>query len=130
MQRVGRRAAEDGRTEILEYCDLALGVSAGNRNGRGSNLERRAVHAKPAGEQPVAIGNVDDVLRAAARGINGTRAAVRPDVEVVLCVTHHNLLAGRAGGSVQADDVLHRNGEHAVRIGVPQVLLVGERELL
>jgi hypothetical protein len=44
--------------------------------------------------------------------------------------TQPHLFAGGAAGSVQAHNVLHRHGEHPVGVGIPQVLLVGKRQLV
>lgn len=38
-------------------------------------------------------------------------------------------LLARAAGAVHRDDVAHRHRQHAVGVGVPQVLLGGERQL-
>ncbi|MPM78476.1 hypothetical protein SDC9_125487 [bioreactor metagenome] len=73
---------------------------------------------------------MDNVLLAATRGNDGARAAVRPNLHVVCRVADDNLLAGCAARRVQAHDVLERYGEHAVGVGVPQILLVGKRQFL
>jgi len=84
--------------------------------------------AEAAGEEPVGVGHVDDVVGAGAGCPQGTGHDPGPHVEVVLGVAHHRLLAGGAAGSVDAGDVPHGHGEEAEGIVVPQVLLDRERE--
>jgi hypothetical protein len=55
---------------------------------------------------------------------------MRPDFEVGLTVGDDGRLAGRAGRSVDAGDPVLRHGDEAERIGVAQIGLGGERELL
>ena len=88
------------------------------------------MRAQAAGEQAVAVADVDDVVGAAVCVLDAAREALAPDLEVVLGVAAHRRHAGGAGGHV---DLLHlgeRRGEHAVGIVVAQVLLGHERGLL
>ncbi|MCY1437498.1 hypothetical protein D9M71_536620 [compost metagenome] len=85
--------------------------------------------AQAAGEQAVAVGDVHLVTLAAAGGADRARHHVGPGVDVVLRVADHGRLAGGAAGGVQARDLFHGHGEHAVGVVVAQVVLAGEGEL-
>ena len=88
------------------------------------------MRAKAAGEQAIAVADVDHVILATVCVLDAAREALAPDVEVVLGVAAHRRHAGGAGGHV---DLLHlgeRCGKHPVGVVVAQVLLGDERRLL
>ena len=84
--------------------------------------------AEAAGEQAVAVGDMHDVAGPAARGADRAGDEIAPVVDVAAGVADDGRLAGGAGGSVQAHDLLARRGEHAEGIGIAQVALHRERE--
>ena len=69
------------------------------------------------------------VATLAASGANRAGNHIGPGVDVVLGIAHHRRLAGGAAGGVQAYDLIHGHGKHAVRVVVAQVVLGGEGEL-
>ena len=85
--------------------------------------------AQAAGEQAVAVGDLDHRVAAAADHVDAAREALAPVLEVVGGVADDRCLAGRAGGGVDAGDVALGNGEKAERIAVAHVLLGEEGEL-
>ena len=85
------------------------------------------VRPEPAGEQPVAVGDVDQVARAAARGPDRPGHDLGPGVEVRRGVADHGRAARRTAAGVHARDLLARHGEHAERVVVAQVGLGRER---
>ena len=128
VERVGRRRAEDARAEILHQRHLPLGGAARDRNGGEAEPLGAVVEAEPAGEQPVAIGIVEDVAGPGAHAGERARHQVRPEIEIGLGVADHGRLAGRARGGMQPQQVLARHGEQAERISVAQVGLDRERQ--
>ncbi len=67
VQEVARRAADGRDAEILHDHDLPVGVAAGDGDdGRAERLGA-VMRAQPAGEQPVAVGVLDDVAAGAGR---------------------------------------------------------------
>ena len=88
------------------------------------------MRAQTAGEEAVAVADVDDVVLAAVGVLDAARKALAPDVEIVLGVAAHCRHAGGAGGHVNLLHLGERRGEHPVRIVVAQVLLGDERRLL
>src|SRR5206468_7712350 len=56
-----RRAREPLWTEILEQEELAQGVPRGHRHDRQPHVLRAVVEAETAGEEPVAVSDVDHV---------------------------------------------------------------------
>ena len=128
-QHVRRRHHDDVRLEVVDQLHLPLGHAAGHRDHRGAERLRAVVRAQPAGEEAVAVSDVDDVARAAARRADRARHHRRPRVDVLRRVADDRRLAGRARRRVDADDLLARDREHPERIVVAQVLLGRERKL-
>ena len=93
VQGVAGGAAQNVRAVVLENLHLAVCVAGGHGNHRGAQLLGAVVEAQAAGEQAVAIADVDEVLVSAAAAHNGAGGAAGPDVQVVLGVGHHGLLA-------------------------------------
>ena len=87
------------------------------------------MEAKGAGEQAVAEGNLDHVLVGDAHGHAEPGHQVGPGVQVVFGVANHGGLAGSAAGGVDSGDILHRLGEKAEGVVVPDVLLGGEGDV-
>ena len=85
--------------------------------------------AETAGEQTVAVSNVNDVTGAATGSADGTCHQVRPGIDILCRVTHYGWFAGGAARGVHTHDLFARHGEHAERIGFAQVLFGGERKL-
>ena len=128
VQEVARRATDGGDAEILEDHDLPVGVAAGGRDhGRPQPLAA-VVQPQAAGEQPVAVGVLQDVAFVQAEGNQGPLNDLGPDVHVVAVVGDDDRLAGRAAGGVQPDDLVHGAGEEAEGIRVAQVGLHRERQ--
>ena len=128
-QHVRRRHHDDVGLEVHDELDLPLGLPARHRDHRGAELLGAVVRAQPAGEEAVAVGDVDDVAGAAARGADRARHHGRPRVDVLGRVADDGRLAGRARRRVDAHDLLARHGEHPERIVVAQIALGREREL-
>ena len=129
VQEIAGRAADGRDTEILHHHQLALGVAAGDRDDRRAQRLGAVMRPQPAGEQAVAVGVLDDVPLMQPAGGEAAQHDVGPDLDVLLRVGDDDGFAGRAAGGVQAHDLLHRAGEQAERIGVPQVGLARERQL-
>ena len=89
---------------------------------------RAVMRAEAAGEQAVAVGDVDLVAAPAAGRADRARHQARPGLDVGLRVADHGRLAGRAARGMDAHDLVHRHGEHAERIVLPQVFLGRERK--
>ena len=127
-QHVAGRDHDDVGPEIGDQLHLALGLAAAERHHRQAQLLGAVVRAQPAGEQAVAVAHMHHVAGPRATGADAARHAVRPGVDVVLGVAHHGGLARGAAGGMDAHALLARDGEHAERVAVAQVLLGGERE--
>ena len=129
VDQVGRGARDGGDAEVLDELDLPLGVAgAGGQDGR-PDLLAAVVGAEAAGEQAVAVGDLEDVPGSDADGGHGAGEGLGPVVQVVLGVSDQRGLPGGTGGDVVPHDLVLRNGEELVRVVVAQVLLVHEREL-
>jgi len=101
-------------------------VAARHRDDGRPDAARALVRAQAAGEQPVAVGDLHDVVRARARGGERARHQFRPDVDVALRVAGDDRLPGRPGRALYAHDLGKRRGEQPVGILVAQVGLFGE----
>ena len=116
--------------QVPDEHDLPLGVAGGGGNGEAAHLVGAAVEAGAAGEQAVAVAHLAHVLIGAPGGHDGPGAAVLPQVDVVLGVEGHHPLAGGARGRLDAHAVLQRPGQQAVGVGLPQVVLGDEGQLV
>ena len=128
VQHVGGRADDHGGLEVADELGLALGLAAGDRHHGATQALGAVVRAQPAGEQAVTMRDMNDVRTAGASGTQRAGHDVGPVVDVIARVANDGRLAGRAARGVDADDVVERHREHAVRIGFAQVLLGGEGE--
>ena len=127
-EHVGRRDHDDVGPEVADQGDLTLGHTAGHGHDGAAELLRAVVRAEAAGEQPVAVGVVQQVSRTPAGGSDGARHHRRPHVEVVPGVTDDGRATGRARGRVHPGDLVARHGEHAEGVVLAQVGLGRERE--
>ncbi len=122
-QQVGGRRRDDVRAEVGDQPGLALGEAAGDRDDGAAQRLGAVVEAEAAGEQAVAIGVVQLVGRPAAGGADRARHDRRPHRDVGPAVAHHRRPAGRAARRMDAHDLVHRHGEHAEGIVLPEILL-------
>src|SRR5699024_8219474 len=110
-------------TQVVDQPDLPGGHSPGGRYHRGTEFLGAVVCAEASGEQPVAVRDVYLVLRSSTRGVDGPCHHCRPYVHIGLGVGDHGRLAGCSAGSVDTGKVLLRNGQHAERVALAQVVL-------
>ncbi len=127
---VGGGAAEDGGREVHDEHDLPLRVAGGGGDGEAAHLVAAAVEAGASGEEAVAVGHLADVLVGAPGGHDGPGAAVLPQINVGLRVEGHHPLSGGARGGLDAHAVLQGHAHQAVGVGLPQVGLGEEGELV
>ena len=120
-QHVARRYRDDVGLEIVDQLHLPLGHAAGDRNHGAAQPLRAVMHAKPAGEEAIAIRIVDDHAGAAARGADRARHDFGPDIDIGPGVSDHDRLAGGAGRGVDADQSFAGDSEHLERIVVAQI---------
>ena len=128
-ERVARRAAEDLRAEILEQLRLARRVAAGSGDDGAAEPLGAVVEAEAAGEEAVAVGDVDDGARPGPRRGERAGAAVRPGGEVGARVRDDRRLPARARRRVDPHALLERHLQEPERIRVPQLRLDPERLL-
>ncbi len=129
MQHVGGSAADRRDLEVLDELYLPLGVADRCRDHSSADALRAVVQPEPAGEQPVSVADLDNILAAQTDRAQRSRHRQRPVVEVVLRVPYHRRLAGGAGRYVIADQFVLPAHEHLVRVVVPEVLLIHEGQL-
>lgn len=91
---------------------------------------RAAVQAKAAGEEAIAIGDVDKILRACAGRDKLAGTDILPDFQVVLRIARDDLFSRRSTRRLDANHLLHGNRHHTVWICVAQVALISKRELV
>ena len=123
------RDHDDVRLQVGDQLHLLLGLAARHRDHGAAGALGAVVRAQAAGEQAVAVGDVDHVARPAAGGADRARHQVGPGVDVLQGVADDGGLAGRARGGMDARHPFPRHREQAERIVVAQVALCREREL-
>ena len=128
-QHVGGRDGDDVGLEVGDELHLPFRHAARNRDHRHAEPLGAVVQPEPAREQAVAIGVVQLHAAPAARGADRARHHLGPHLDVALGVADHGRLARRAGGRMDAHDILARHGKQSERIVRAQVLLGREREL-
>ena len=128
VQKIGRRAADDGRLAVDEHIDEFLGVAGTHRDDQRAEFLRAVVSAETTGEEAVAIGDQDDIVTGDTGHGHGTGHAFRPDVDVLAGVQRDLRLTGRTGGRLKTDALGQRDGAHAEGIGRSQVLICGKRK--
>ena len=91
---------------------------------------RSAVETGTAGKQAVAVCDLANIFFGTACGNDGTGAAVFPQINILLGVEGHNAATGCAGGGLDADTILQGLCQKSVRVGIPQIRLGEEGELV
>jgi hypothetical protein len=127
---IARGTAEDLRAEVIEQLHLAGGVAPRGRDHGAAETLGPVVQTEAAGEQTVAVGDVDDRAWAPAGCGERPGAAVGPEVDVGLGVGDDRRLPARAGRRVDANAALERDAEKPERVGVAQHRLRREGLLL
>ena len=116
--------------EVVDQLHLPLGLPAGHRDHRAAQPLGAVVRAEAAGEQAVAVGDVDDVAGAPAGRADRARHHRRPGVDVLAPCSRRP-----SACPVVPDDAWMRTtcsrgtANIAERVVVAQVLLGREREL-
>ena len=87
------------------------------------------MRAEAAGEEPVAVGDLHDVVLRDSVHRHAARDAVRPDRDVLGRLGYADGLSGRARRAVEAVDLRHGRRSEPKRVLVAQVRLLHEREL-
>ena len=129
-QRIGGGAADKGGLEVPENVDLTLGIAHRNRHNSHASLFGTAMHAQSAGEQTIAVGNVDNILLGSPCCGQCSCAAFRPGIQILPGIAHYDLLASGAAGGMQTHDLAHGHCEHTVGIGIPQILFISKGQLV
>ncbi len=127
---VGGGAAEDGGPQVHHELELPVRIAGGHGQRQTAHPVAAAVEAGAAGKEPVAVADVAHVLLCAPGGHDGPSAAVLPQVQIVLGIEGHHPASGGTGGGLNAHAVLQRRGQQAVGVGVPQVVLGEEGQLV
>src|SRR5262249_7000754 len=125
-ERVARCATEDLGAEILEQLRLPRRVATGSWNDRAAEPLGSVMEAEAAGEEAIAVGDVDERARPTSGRGQRTRAAVRPRHEIRRGVGDDRRLAARARGGMDAHALLERHLQEPERIGVSELGLDAE----
>src|SRR5437764_6518489 len=125
-QRVARRAAEDRRAEILEQLRLPRRVATRSGDDRAAEPLGSVMDAEAAGEEAVAVRDMNDGARPGSRRRERAGAAVRPRREIGARVADDRRLPTRTRGGVDPDALLERDLQQPERIRVTQLRLDAE----
>ena len=105
---------------------LALGGTARDRHHGAAEPLRPVMDAEAAREQPITVGVMNDIARQRTCAGKRARHEIGPAFEIFPGIADHGRFAGRAGGGMQAAQILARHGKHAERIIVPKIRFGGE----
>ena len=128
--RVGGSAAEHGSAELSHHHHLALGVACRHRDDRCTDALCALMCAEAAGEEAVAVADLNDVVRVSAGSGESAGNHLGPDFDIIFRVTGDNGLAGRSRRTLDADDVRELLREKSVGELVAKIRLLHERKLL
>ena len=126
---IGGGTADDGGVQVHHELDLPVRAAGGHREGQAAHLVASPVQPGAAGEETVAVADLDHVVFGAAGSHDSPGGAVVPQVDVMLGVEGHDTLARGAGGGVDADAVGEVGCQQAVGVGFPQVRFGEEGQL-
>ena len=130
QQRVGAGGAQHGGFEVLHHAQLLLGIARPHGDSHGAQALGAQLEADARRPQAVAGGDMDAVAVRDARRLVAACELDGPVGDVLLRVGDDDRRARGAAGAVDAHDLLVGHGLQAQRIGVAQVVLLGERKLL
>ena len=128
IQCIRRCAADRRAAKVAQNLNLTLRIAGRDRNNGCADGFRAGVRAETAGEQAVTIGNMDNILSGCAAGRHGAGHHFAPEFQVVSGIAKHLLLACRAGGRLDTNDVAHRHSKETVGIVLSQLIFIGERQ--
>ena len=126
QKRIRARGGENRRLQILHHLQLLLGVAGAHGDGHGSEALRAELEADARRPQSIAGRNVDAVLVGDARHLVATRELNGPVLDVFAGVGDDDGRARRAGGAVDAHDLLIGNRLQSKRVRGAQVVFLGE----
>src|SRR4030042_742260 len=100
-------------TPLDSWTACRIGSPPGSAPNTPPPTRTPSVPPRPAVEQAVAVGVLDDVVGADPHGREGPAHDVGPHLHVGGGVGHDDGLAGGAAGGVQANDLIHAAGEQS-----------------
>ena len=124
------RTADNRSLQIHHKLDLTLRITRGHGQGQAANLVRTTIETRTTGEKAVAVSHLADILLCTACGGDGAGAAIFPQINVILSVESYHATAGGTGSGLNTDTIIQRLCQQSVRIGIPQVSLREERQLM
>src|SRR4029450_8258523 len=123
-----RAAYEGGQRRTAGCRSGSVGGCAGHRDRGAAHQLGPGVNAPPTSKEPVAVAVVDDAPRPGAGAAEGAGAHLGPELEGGAGVGDQGGPPAGARGAVDAQDLLAGDGQQAPGVGVPQILLGGERQ--
>ncbi len=130
VQKVTGRGTNGRDAQVLHGHELAIAVAAGDRDHGRPKGFGRLVEAQPIGEQFARTGILQHVALVDAAAGQAADHQLGPDFQVAPGVGHDDRLAGRAGDGIHSHDLADGHGQHSQRVGVAQIGLGGEGELV
>ena len=130
VQQIGRGAHDARHAEIHHHGHQLLGVSRGHGHNRGPHFLGAVMRAQAAGEQAVTICHLYGILLAQARHGDASCHALAPHINILPRISHHSCLSRGAAGCVDTGNLGIIHCKHAEWIGIPQIILGGERQLI
>ena len=106
---VRRRAAQNCSSEICHELDLTIRISRRHGQCQTAHLVGAAVEAKSAGEESVAVADLHNIFFCRAGSGQCARAALIPQVNIILCIESDDTASCGSRSTVDADTVRERS---------------------
>ena len=129
VEEVGGRAGDRGGAEVAHEHQLLFRIAGRSGQHGAAEVLAAVVEAEAAGEESIAVGNLEHVLVGESVHREAARGGVGPDFDVALAVGNADRLARRSRGAVEAHDFGHRRGGEPGGVFIAQIGLLHEGEL-
>ena len=129
-QSIGGSGAQNSRLQVFHHAQLLFGVAWTQRNRHSAQLFSTKLEADASRPQAIARRNVNAVFVGDTHRFVAARKHRGPVINILLGIGNHHRNTRGARRRMDANDLFLGHGGQTQRIGLTQVSLFGERQLL